>query len=40
MTEEEFKELGWVSLVQMYHLYKMDRDYFMEVVELLASKRK
>ena len=38
LTEEEFKELGWVSLVQLYHLYKTDRDYFMEVVELLHSK--
>jgi hypothetical protein len=34
MTEEEFHKLGWISLVQMYNLYKQDYDYFMEVIEL------
>ena len=35
MTEDEFHQLGWISLVQMYYLYKNDYDYFMEIIELL-----
>lgn len=35
ITEDEFKELGWVSLVQLYYLYKKDYDYFCEIIELL-----
>lgn len=35
MTEDEFHQLGWISLVQMYYLYKNDYDYFMETIELL-----
>lgn len=34
LTEEELHRLGWLSLVEMYYLYKRDYDYFMEVVEL------
>lgn len=34
ITDEEFKQLGWVSLVDMYYLYKQDFDYFMEIAEL------
>ena len=34
ITEEEFKQLGWVSLVELYYLYKSDYDYFMEIAEL------
>lgn len=35
MTEDEFREIGWVSLVQLYHLYRYDFDYYCEVIELL-----
>ena len=34
ITEEEFNELGYLSLVEMYKLYKTDFDYYMEIVEL------
>lgn len=34
VTEEEFAEMGWVSLVQLYHLYKKDFDYYCEVIDL------
>ena len=34
ISEEEFKELGWISLVELYYLYKSDYDYFMEIAEL------
>jgi hypothetical protein len=34
ITEEEFHRLGWISLVEMYSLYRQDYDYFMEVIEL------
>lgn len=35
MTEEEFKELGWVSLVDLYILFKTDFDYYCEIIELM-----
>lgn len=35
LTEDDFKEMGWVSLVQLYHLYKRDFDYYCEVIDLL-----
>lgn len=35
MTEEEFHSLGWVSLVQLYWLFKKDFDYYCEIIELL-----
>jgi hypothetical protein len=35
MTEEEFHDIGWVSLVQLYYLFKKDFDYYCEVIELL-----
>lgn len=35
ISDEEFKQLGWVSLVDMYLLYKEDFDYYCEIVELL-----
>ena len=31
-TDEDFKKIGWVSLVQLYHLYKKDFDYYCEVI--------
>ena len=34
MSEQEFKDLGYLSLVEMYKLYKKDFDYYMEIVEL------
>lgn len=37
ISDEEFKSLGFVSLVEMYLLYKKDFDYYMEVVELLKN---
>ena len=35
ISEEEFKELGFVSLVELYYLYKKDFDYYCEVIELI-----
>ena len=35
LTENDFKEMGWVSLVQLYHLYRRDFDYYCEVIDLL-----
>ena len=37
ISDEEFKELGFVSLVDMYILYKQDFDYYMEIVELMKN---
>ena len=34
ISEEEFHELGLLSLVEMYMLYRQDYDYFMEVIEV------
>ena len=34
ISEEDFKNLGWISLVQLYYLYKKDFDYYCEVIEL------
>ena len=35
LNEDELHDLGWVSLVQLYHLYKMDFDYYCEIIELI-----
>lgn len=35
LTEEDFRDMGWISLVQLYHLYKRDFDYYCEVIDLL-----
>lgn len=35
ITDEEFKRLGWVSLVDLYKLYKEDFDYYCEIIELI-----
>lgn len=35
IDNEEFKELGWVSLVELYYLYKEDYDYYCEIIELI-----
>lgn len=35
ITEEEFHNLGFVSLVELYYLYKQDFDYYCERIELL-----
>ena len=35
LTEEDFRNIGWISLVQLYHLYKRDFDYYCEVIDLL-----
>ncbi len=34
LTENEFREMNWVSLVQLFHLYKKDFDYYCEVIDL------
>lgn len=34
ITDEEFHQLGYLSLVEMYMLYRQDYDYFMEVIEV------
>lgn len=35
LDEQDFRDIGWVSLVQLYHLYKKDFDYYCEVIELI-----
>lgn len=35
LNDEDFKQLGWVSLVDLYMLYKEDFDYYCEIIELL-----
>lgn len=34
VSDEELKELGWVSLVELYNIYKFDFDYYCEIIEL------
>lgn len=34
VSDDELKELGWVSLVELYELYKFDFDYYCEIIEL------
>ena len=34
ISEEEFHSLGWLSLVEMFSLFREDYEYFMEVVEV------
>lgn len=35
LSNEEIDELGWVSMYEMYRLFKEDFDYYCEVVSLL-----
>lgn len=35
LTDVDFREMGWISLVQLYHLYKKDFDYYCEVIDLI-----
>lgn len=35
VSDEELRELGWVSLVELYKLYKFDFDYYCEIIDLL-----
>lgn len=35
LSEQELHKLGWVSLVELYYLYKRDFDYYCEVIELV-----
>jgi hypothetical protein len=35
LNDEDFKALGWVSLVDLYKLYREDFDYYCEIIELL-----
>lgn len=35
LSDEDFKRLGWVSLVDLYKLYTEDFDYYCEIIELL-----
>lgn len=35
ISDSELIEVGWVSLVDLYKLYKADRDYYLEVIELI-----
>lgn len=37
LTDNDLKKLGFVSLVDMYKLYKEDFDYYMEIVELMKN---
>lgn len=34
VSDEELKNLGWVSLVELYNIYKFDFDYYCEIIEL------
>lgn len=35
LSDADFNELGWVSLVDLYTLYKEDFDYYCEIIELI-----
>ena len=35
VSEEDFKQIGWVSLTQLYHIYKKDFDYYCEVIDTI-----
>ena len=35
VSDEEFDQLGLVSLADLYHLYKKDFDYYCEVIDLM-----
>lgn len=35
IREDEFTELVFISLVRMYHIYKYDKDYYFERVDLI-----
>lgn len=35
LSEEDFINMGWISLVQLYHLYKKDFDYYCEIIDLI-----
>ena len=35
LSDDDLHKLGWVSLVELYFLYKKDFDYYCEVIELL-----
>ena len=37
VSDDELKNLGYLSLVQMFNLYKTDKDYFNEVLEINKS---
>lgn len=39
ISDDEFKSLGWVSLVDMYKLYKEDFDYYIEIVEIMKNNK-
>lgn len=34
LSEDELKELGWVSFVELYDIYRFDFDYYCEIIEL------
>ena len=34
LNDDELRELGWVSLVELYNIYKFDFDYYCEIIEL------
>lgn len=34
LTDEQLKELGWISLVELYNIYKFDFDYYCEIISL------
>jgi hypothetical protein len=35
VTDEDFKRLGWISLVDLYNLYHEDFDYYCEIIDLI-----
>ena len=37
VSDDELKSMGYLSLVQMFNLYRVDRDYFGEVLEINKS---
>lgn len=37
VSDDELKSMGYLSLVQMFNLYRADRDYFDEVLEINKS---
>ncbi len=35
ISEDEFRSMNWVSLVQLYHIYKKDFEYYCEVISII-----
>lgn len=39
LNDDELKKLGWVSLIDLYNIYKFDFDYYCEIIELFKMPK-